>query len=123
MQEIRWVVPVTIVLLIATIWAFTGSEAVARNEPGVRVAPGDAYNPIAAGEDLPDGFRQLLPRDAILPIYEPEFVSAAETVWPDATQVIGVSINGESKAYPVSVLNGRELVVDELDGIPILVSW
>ena len=31
--------------------------------------------------------------------------------------------NGESKAYPVGMLNCREMVIDELGGVPILVSW
>ena len=50
-------------------------------------------------------------------------MSSAQTPWAAGTEVIGVTINGESKAYPVSFLNGRELVVDELGGEPILVSW
>ncbi len=85
--------------------------------------PDEAYDPVAAGERLPDGFRQLLPRDGIPPVYDPTFVPAAATPWPDSTHVIGVALGDEAKAYPVSFLNGRELVVDELDGIPLLVSW
>lgn len=37
--------------------------------------------------------------------------------------VIGVEHGGESRAYPISVLNVHELVHDELGGTPILVSW
>ena len=37
--------------------------------------------------------------------------------------MIGVEINGEAKAYPVSWLGGRELVIDDVGGEPILVSW
>ena len=83
----------------------------------------DAYNPVLAGERLPDGFRQLLPRDAIRPIYDPRFAPASDIGWRPGTHVIGVSLDGEAKAYPVDHLQGRELVVDELAGIPILVSW
>ena len=43
--------------------------------------------------------------------------------WSGAIEVIGVAEGGEAKAYPVSFLNGRELVVDELGNLPILVSW
>ena len=50
-------------------------------------------------------------------------MSSNESPWAAGTEVIGVTINGESKAYPVSFLNGRELVIDELGGEPILVSW
>ncbi len=37
--------------------------------------------------------------------------------------VIGVAINGESKAYPVGTLNFREMVNDVVGGVPILVTW
>ena len=78
---------------------------------------------MTAGEPLPDGFRQLLPRDGIRPIYEPEFTSASGVDWAAATQVIGVAAGGEAKAYPVSVLNQHEMVNDFIAGDPILVTW
>ena len=37
--------------------------------------------------------------------------------------VMGVSINGDSRAYPVRYLRWREMVNDEVGGIPILVTW
>ncbi len=110
-----------------TVWAFAGpppgGDPEATAAPGVRVDPSEAYNPVLAGEPLPDGFRQLLPRDGIRPVYEPRFVSADQAAWPGATQVIGVAHGDEAKAYPVSFLNGREMVVDEIDRLPILVTW
>ena len=112
-----------VVLGVMTFWAFTGTDVVRATQAGTRVGPSDAYNPVTAGETLPDGFRQLLPRDAIKPIYEPEFVFGTSVGWPALTDVIGVSLGGQAKAYPVSFLGGRELVVDEIDNIPILVSW
>lgn len=65
----------------------------------------------------------LLPYDGIAPVYEPQFVTAAESPLVDDELVMGVSINGESKAYPVTVLRFREMVDDELGGLPILVTW
>ena len=110
-------------LAFVTFWAFTGDTTVQNAAPGVRVDSDAAYNPVTAGEPLPDGFRQLLPRDAIRPVYDPQFVDAPAVSWSADTEVIGVTIGDEAKAYPVSFLSGRELVVDELDGEPILVSW
>ncbi len=114
-----------LVLLIGTtVWAFSGPTTSPRghaNAAGIRVDPSAAYYPVLAGERLPEGFRQLLPRDAIQPIYEPEFAAASQIAWPAATDVIGVSLGGEAKAYPVSFLGGRELVIDHIGGIPILV--
>jgi hypothetical protein len=112
-----------IVLAGVSWWAFSEDTAPTRTEAGVRVDGASAYNPVTAGEALPDGFRQLLPRDAILPVYDPRFVPAEASGWSGAVEVIGVAGGGEAKAYPVSFLNGREIVVDEIGGDPILVSW
>jgi hypothetical protein len=113
----------TVGLVAVSVWAFTEDTSPIRTASGVRVDPSKVYDPVVAGEPLPDGFRQLLPRDAIQPIYDPVFVRSWQTNWPDGTDVIGVAQGGEAKAYPVSHLNGHELVVDEIDGWPILVSW
>jgi hypothetical protein len=110
-------------LVLLSAWAFWPTGGPFATAAGVRVSPTSAYNPVLAGERLPADFRQLLPRDAIRPVYDPTFAPADEVDWPDSTDVIGVEISGEAKAYPVDHLNGRELVVDELNGIPILVSW
>ena len=69
------------------------------------------------------GWSQLLARDAILPIYEPEFAPADEAPYSDEELVIGVAINGEAKAYAIGPLNSREMVNDTLGGRPILVTW
>ena len=65
----------------------------------------------------------LLPYDGIRPIYEPEFVPADNSPLEDDELVIGISLNGEAKAYPITVLRSREMVNDELGGNPILVTW
>ena len=85
--------------------------------------PEDQFDPVAAGDGTPPGFRQLLPRDAILPVYNPTFRSASSTQWSDETLVIGVEVGGEAKAYPVTFLNRREMVIDWIGGTPVLVSW
>jgi len=81
------------------------------------------YNPVRSGEPTPKNFRQLLPRDAILPIYDPVFVSAADSGWHDKSLVIGLVINGDARAYPVSFLNRREIVNDHVGKTPVLVTW
>ena len=106
-----------------TAWALNGNSPTVTAGDDERVDPSGVYDPVAAGEPLPDGFRQVLPRDAIAPIYDPTFLPGRDIGWPGDAQVIGVEIGGEAKAYPVSFLNGREMVVDELGGTPILVTW
>ncbi len=67
--------------------------------------------------------RWLLPPDGIRPVYDPEFATAAEAPLDDEELVIGVSLEDEAKAYPITVLRFREMVNDELAGWPILVTW
>lgn len=112
-----------ILLLVVTSWAFAPAERIDTGASRIAVDPGLVYNPVTAGEQLPDGFRQLLPRDGIRPIYEPSFTDASGVDWPADTQVIGVSADGEAKAYPVSVLGRHEMVNDFIAGDPILVTW
>lgn len=89
----------------------------------VRAEPESTYDPVRAGEELPNGYRPFLDRDLIRPVYEPTFATSTEVDWPYDSLVIGVVGTGTAKAYPVTHLNQREMVNDELDGSPILVSW
>ncbi len=74
-------------------------------------------------DDTVYNFPQLLPFDGIRPVYNPEFAPAAAAPLTDDELVMGVAWGGEAKAYPVTVLRGREMVNDELAGIPTLVTW
>jgi hypothetical protein len=65
----------------------------------------------------------IIPRDGIRPIYQPEFQSAAQAPLKDDELVLGVAIEDEAKAYPITVLRFREMVNDEMKGIPTLVTW
>jgi hypothetical protein len=71
------------------------------------------------------GWNRLLAYDAIRPIYDPIFISVAEAseYLQGSELVMGVAWEGQAKAYPVTVLNRREMVNDDLAGIPYLVSW
>ena len=83
----------------------------------------DLYDPIEAGEEAPAGFRQVLKRDWIAPVYDPAFVEADQIDWPEEELVIGVDLGGEARAYPVGFLNRREIVIDMHRGIPTFVTW
>ncbi len=92
--------------------------------PAIDLADPDlTYDPVRAGDPLPEGYRQLLDRDQIAPIYDPKFVTPGEVDWPGDSLVIGVAGTETAKAYPVTHLNQREMVIDSLEGIPILVTW
>ena len=76
-----------------------------------------------AADYTDDAIRTLLPFDAIPAITDPQFVSAnAAQLNPDAP-IIGVTFNGESRAYSLYLLNGHEIVNDVVGGQKIATTW
>ena len=92
-------------------------------DAGTPAAAPSSFDPVSAGEPTPEGFRQVLARDQIPPIYEPEFADADSVDWPDDMLVLGIAGEDEAKAYPITHLNRHEMVNDTLDGEPILATW
>ena len=66
---------------------------------------------------------QLIPLDAIRPIYDPQFAPGEPLSLGSLELVIGVEINGVSKAYPIGPLRRREMVNDVVGGVPVLITW
>ncbi|MBT3942156.1 MAG: DUF3179 domain-containing protein [Chloroflexi bacterium] len=86
------------------------------------VVPPDPGNPSAQGRTLE--LVTLLPPDGIQAILNPQFISPAEATRYVADEpVLGVTINGDSRAYSIPFLSGREVVNDTVGGIPIAVTW
>ena len=83
----------------------------------------EELNPSGPKSVDPRQFRQFLPQDAIRPIYDPIIVGPDKASLDSADLVIGVSIAGESRAYPIRPLRFREMVNDRLGDTPILVTW
>lgn len=67
----------------------------------------------------------VLPKDAIPAIFDPDFLPAdtANLQYRDTDLVIGVSIDGDHRAYHVPYLSAREIVNDVVGGKPIAVTW
>ena len=67
----------------------------------------------------------VLPRDAIVAILDPTFVSGDEAAaqMVPASRVIGLSINGDHRAYSTAQLSSREVVNDTVGGMPVVVTW
>ncbi|MFC7131211.1 DUF3179 domain-containing protein [Haloferax chudinovii] len=64
--------------------------------------------------------RQVIPRDAIPSIDDPEF----DTDYAgDGTDEVVVVEGEPTKAYPVRILNYHEVVNDDVDDIPLAVTW
>ena len=80
-------------------------------------------SPAASPRDL--DIVTLLEFDAIKAIDDPEFLSPEEVgdTYPPNEKVIGVSIDGDSRAYSVPMLSRHEIVNDTVGGVKIAVTW
>ncbi len=68
---------------------------------------------------------EVLPRDRILAIFDPVFMSAeaaADSI-SERDLVIGLSINGDHRAYSLPFLSRHEIVNDVVGGKPVAVTW
>lgn len=65
------------------------------------------------------------PRDGIPPIDSPRFetVESADNWLEDVEPLIILEINGEVRAYPLQILIWHEIVNDEFDGQPVVVTF
>lgn len=64
------------------------------------------------------------PKDGIPSIDDPVFVAVADMAELAAREpVIGLTVNGESRAYPLQVLTWHEIVNDEIGGVPVAVTY
>ena len=66
-----------------------------------------------------------LRRDGIQAIFDPTFVTVSEAgvFMRDEELVIGLTIDGDSRAYSVAYLSGHEVVNDVVGGKPVAVTW
>ncbi len=63
--------------------------------------------------------------DAIRPIDAPGYERAADVGWLDEDDLIVGFVDpfGQAWAYPVRILNSREIVNDELAGLPVVITY
>ena len=67
----------------------------------------------------------LLGFEGIPAILDPEFVTAEEArdqLRPEEP-VLGLSINGDARAYSIPMLSAHEIVNDEVGGVPVAITW
>lgn len=63
------------------------------------------------------------PKDGIPAIDQPKFVSAAQARLADTDRILGVTLNGIARAYPVRILNWHEVVNDRFGERAIAVNY
>ena len=105
-------------------------------ESAESAAPADSTD-AAAGDysgpfelPVPEGeLRRGAPRDAIPAITAPAFADdwtgfdEVDATLDDGDEVVGVELDGVARAYPLAVLNWHEIVNDEFDGRPAVVTY
>lgn len=75
---------------------------------------------VPANEILSGG----LGRDGIPAIDQPKFLSAGESNFlKDQSEVLGITRNGVSKAYPIAILNWHEIVNDTFGDESIVITY
>ena len=67
----------------------------------------------------------VLGKDGIPSIDNPRFVGPGEAdqQMQSFERVLGVSINGDHRAYPLNMLSRHEIVNDTAGGVPVAVTW
>ena len=67
----------------------------------------------------------VLGKDGIPSIDNPRFVGPgqADQQMQSYERVLGVSINGDHRAYPLNMLSRHEIVNDTVGGVPVAVTW
>ena len=67
----------------------------------------------------------VLGKDGIPSIDNPSFVGSGEADQQMLSneRVLGVSINGDHRAYPLNMLSRHEIVNDTVGGVPVAVTW
>lgn len=76
-----------------------------------------------AADTPPPGVEQLLPRGRIAAVFEPIFVPATEAEITDDAWILGVEIDGETRAYSLNLLNRHEIVNDRIGEKSFAAVW
>ena len=103
---------------IRQFWLKLRSEEVTINRPGHQ-----ALGSEEGGLDLQ--IITILGKDGIPSIDNPRFLAReeADNQMLSTERVIGVSINGDHRAYPLNLLSRHEIVNDTVGGVPVAVTW
>ena len=74
-------------------------------------------------DELRIGIQVIPIRDRIPPIDNPEFAPASEAGWSDPEPGLLLVVGDTARFYPLAMLIVHEIVNDEIDGRPVLVTY
>ena len=75
---------------------------------------------------VPDGYQYGLGRFAIRPIMDPQMLSPGDPDYPSDNEeflVLGVSLNGFTRAYPISVMGWHEIANEQFGDAYVAVAY
>ena len=80
---------------------------------------------VAEEEESEYEIHYVIARDQIPAILDPQFLDAGEAIeaYNEHEQVLGLSIDGDHRAYPIPFLSQHEIVNDVVGGKPVAVTW
>ena len=97
------------------------AEAPAAESPPIDADAPPSAEPTAADAGPAAGARR---NSRFVPLDNPEFVTAeAATFLQPDDRVLGLTVNGESRAYPINMMTFHHVANDVLGGQPVLVTF
>ncbi|HZW33675.1 MAG TPA: DUF3179 domain-containing (seleno)protein [Isosphaeraceae bacterium] len=63
------------------------------------------------------------PKDGIKALTNPPASPVAGALWDPSSRVVGVTVDGVSRAYPIPVLNGHEVINDHLGKTDLAITY
>ena len=122
-----------VLVLLILVWAFAGiftghrpkGDGQSVNTYGFDLSNLQTNSGAFVASGNPRDFLRSLDQPKVLPGHEMLAYNAKlrSKYVVTADRVIGVEINGKSRAYPLNVMNVHEVVNDELAGVPIAVTF
>ena len=108
---------------LAALAVLPGCASPTRDTPLSSGSSGPGVGRTPTGGEPYHGMIQYRAQDAKEAIVDPELVDADEALIAAGTKVIGVTVQGEARAYPLFILNNHQIVNDRVGGVPISASW
>ena len=113
-----------IMAVTATSVAFSGCAGPAASQSdGPAGSHADHQDRTPTGGEPYHGMIQYRAKDAKVAIVKPNMLDGDKAIIAAGTAVIGVSVGGEARAYPLYILNNHQVVNDYVGGIPLSASW
>jgi len=115
MRYFKWLVAIMLIAVMVILW---------RDRSGMAGTAKDfdfSNALIPVQEIMPGGPG----KDGIPAILSPVFADAGSAggFLKDSDRVMGISINGDARAYPIKILNWHEIVIDKIGGLPVMITF